>query len=80
MSPCWRRTPSPSSSRAGAACSRRAAPLAGSGFIKAIRAECAQDPALGHEVTSRFLRVTLHRLRTTRTRLLDIRAQPEFLA
>jgi len=47
---------------------------------KAIRAECAQNPAFGHEVTGRFLRVTLHRLQTTRTRLLDIRTQPELLA
>ena len=47
---------------------------------KASRAECAQNPAFGHEVTSCFLLVTLHRLQTTRTRLLDIRTQPELLA
>ena len=47
---------------------------------KAIRAACAQDPAFGQEITSRFLRVTLHRLQTTRTRLLDLRTQPELLA
>jgi CRP/FNR family cyclic AMP-dependent transcriptional regulator len=47
---------------------------------KAIRAECAQDPAFGHEITSRFLQVTLHRLQTTRTRLLDVRTRPELLA
>jgi hypothetical protein len=38
---------------------------------KAIRAKCAQDQAFGHEVTSRFLRVTLRRLQTARTRLLS---------
>lgn len=47
---------------------------------KAIRAECAQNPAFGHEITTRFLRVTLHRLQATRTRLLDLRTHPELLA
>jgi CRP/FNR family transcriptional regulator, cyclic AMP receptor protein len=47
---------------------------------KAIRATCAQDPAFGHEITSRFLQVTLHRLQTTRIRLLDVGTHPELLA
>src|SRR6202046_3311042 len=36
----------------------------------AIRAAYLQDPAFGHEMTDRFLRVTLHRLQATRQRLL----------
>ena len=47
---------------------------------KAIRAECARDPAFGYEITSRFLRVTLQRLQTTRSRLLDVSTHPELLA
>ena len=46
---------------------------------KAIRAEFEQDPAFGHEMTERFLRVTLHRLQATRGRLLDVSAHPELL-
>lgn len=46
---------------------------------KAVRAECVADPAFGYEITSRFLRVTLHRLDTTRTRLLDVGGHPELL-
>jgi CRP-like cAMP-binding protein len=44
---------------------------------KGVREECAGDPAFGYEITSRFLRVTLHRLQTTRSRLLDVSAHPE---
>jgi CRP/FNR family transcriptional regulator, cyclic AMP receptor protein len=46
---------------------------------KAIRATCIQNPAFGYEITSRFLQLTLHRLQTTRTRLLDVRTEPELL-
>ena len=46
---------------------------------KAVRAECEQDAAFGHEMTQRFLRVTLHRLQATRKRLVDVSAHPELL-
>jgi CRP/FNR family transcriptional regulator, cyclic AMP receptor protein len=46
---------------------------------KAIRAEFEQDAAFGHEMTERFLLVTLHRLQATRGRLLDVSAHPELL-
>jgi CRP/FNR family transcriptional regulator, cyclic AMP receptor protein len=46
---------------------------------QAILAECARDLAFGHEITERFLRVTLHRLQATRGRLLDLSAHPELL-
>src|SRR5487761_1159341 len=46
----------------------------------AIRAECGRDPAFGHDIAERFLRVTLHRLQTTRSRLLDVCAHPELLS
>jgi CRP/FNR family transcriptional regulator, cyclic AMP receptor protein len=44
---------------------------------KAIRAECSRDPAFGHEITERFLHVTLHRLQATRNRLIDVSSHPE---
>jgi CRP-like cAMP-binding protein len=44
---------------------------------KAIREVCGQDPAFGYEVSSRFIGVALHRLQTTRRRLLDQPAQRE---
>jgi CRP-like cAMP-binding protein len=47
---------------------------------RAVREECAADPAFGYEITSRFLRVTLYRLQTTRGRLLDVSTHPELLA
>lgn len=46
---------------------------------KAVRAEFEQDPAFGHEMAQRFLRVTLRRLQATRGRLLDVSAHPELL-
>jgi CRP/FNR family cyclic AMP-dependent transcriptional regulator len=46
---------------------------------QAIRAECDQDPEFGREMLGRFLRVTLHRLQATRSRLLDASAHPELL-
>ena len=46
---------------------------------RAVHAEFAADPAFGYEITSRFLHVTLHRLQTTRSRLLDVGAHPELL-
>jgi CRP/FNR family transcriptional regulator, cyclic AMP receptor protein len=45
----------------------------------AIRAAYLQDPAFGHEMTDRFLRVTLHRLQATRQRLLDVSAHPDLV-
>jgi CRP-like cAMP-binding protein len=45
----------------------------------AIRAACERDPAFGHEMTDRFLRVTLHRLQETRKRLLDVSAHPDLV-
>ena len=45
----------------------------------AIRAACEQDPAFGHEITDRFLRVALHRLQDTRKRLLDVSAHPDLV-
>lgn len=46
---------------------------------RAVRAQCAADPAFGYEITSRFLRLTLHRLQTTRSRLLDVSTHPDLL-
>jgi len=39
----------------------------------AVRALCDTDPALGYQVTRRFLTVLAHRLQATRLRLLDQR-------
>lgn len=46
---------------------------------RAVRAECAQDAALNQEITIRFMRVTLHRLQATRSRLLEVSTHPELL-
>ena len=46
---------------------------------QAIRAACQQDPAFGHEMTDRFLRVALCRLQDTRKRLLDVSAHPDLV-
>jgi CRP-like cAMP-binding protein len=37
-----------------------------------IRAKCADDPALGYELMSRFAQVLIERLQWTRLRLLDL--------
>jgi len=37
---------------------------------------CDQDPALGHALTSRFIRVVVDRLQATRIRLLDLYGSP----
>ena len=47
---------------------------------RAVRCLCEQDAEFGAEMTQRFLRVTLHRLQTTRDRLLDLSAHPELLS
>lgn len=39
----------------------------------AVRARLAADPALGYEITHRFLAVAANRLQATRLRLLDLR-------
>jgi len=41
-----------------------------------VRALIAEDPALGRELTARFLAVTAERLRATRHRLIDLYAYP----
>lgn len=46
---------------------------------KAVRACCGEDPEFGREITERFLRVTLHRLQATRSRLVDLSGHPELL-
>ena len=43
---------------------------------RAVRACCASDPALGHEVTQRLARVVTKRLQTTRNRLIIASIQP----
>ncbi|WP_069768686.1 cyclic nucleotide-binding domain-containing protein [Streptomyces sp. LUP30] len=40
----------------------------------AVRFMCREDPALGHDVSQWVGRVLAHRLRSTRTRLLDLYA------
>jgi CRP/FNR family cyclic AMP-dependent transcriptional regulator len=42
----------------------------------AVRQMCARDAGFGYELTRRFLAVVVHRLQATRTRLIDISAQP----
>ena len=42
---------------------------------RAVRAYCAADPALGHEVTRRLVRVIVDRLQATRIRLISVSAQ-----
>jgi CRP/FNR family cyclic AMP-dependent transcriptional regulator len=55
-------------------------PLQAFGFDgQAVRAECDRDAEFGREMLQRFLRVTLHRLQATRSRLLDVSAHPELL-
>ena len=44
---------------------------------KAIKEACVRDPAFGYEITSRFIGLALHRLQTTRKRLLDLPARRE---
>lgn len=41
---------------------------------EAVRAACAENPKLGHAIAMRFMTVALHRLQTTRTRLLRARS------
>jgi CRP-like cAMP-binding protein len=42
---------------------------------RAVRASCAADPALGHELTQRLVRVIANRLQATRIRLISVSAQ-----
>jgi CRP/FNR family transcriptional regulator, cyclic AMP receptor protein len=42
----------------------------------AVRDLCAADPALGFELTTRFLAVVVERMQTTRIRLLDLYRNP----
>lgn len=44
---------------------------------RAVRRMCADDKALGYELTNRFLAVVLHRLQATRMRLMEVYAFPE---
>jgi CRP/FNR family transcriptional regulator, cyclic AMP receptor protein len=37
-----------------------------------VRRMCDADPALGHELTRRLIRVVVHRLQATRVRLADV--------
>ena len=41
-----------------------------------LRRVCDQDPILGYELTSRFMRVVVDRLQATRLRLLDLYKVP----
>ncbi|GAA0319916.1 cyclic nucleotide-binding domain-containing protein [Actinoallomurus spadix] len=43
---------------------------------RAVRVMCAEDPALGYELTRRFAAVMLDRLQNTRMRLLDLYGAP----
>jgi CRP/FNR family transcriptional regulator, cyclic AMP receptor protein len=43
---------------------------------RTVRASCASDPALGHEVTQRVARVLAKRLQTTRVRLIAASMHP----
>ena len=43
----------------------------------AVRGLLDADPALGHELTSRFIAVLVHWLQATRIRLLDVYGRPE---
>jgi hypothetical protein len=42
----------------------------------AVRALCDADPALGYELTNRFMAVVLDRLHAARVRLMDLYAMP----
>ncbi len=44
---------------------------------RAVHGLLDADPALGHELTSRFVAVLVHRLQATRTRLLDVYGRQE---
>lgn len=44
---------------------------------RAVRGLCDADPALGHELTRRFIGVVVQRLQATRIRLLDLYGHPE---
>jgi len=44
---------------------------------RAVRRMCADDKALGYDLTNRFLAVVLHRLQATRMRLMEMYAFPE---
>jgi CRP/FNR family cyclic AMP-dependent transcriptional regulator len=46
---------------------------------RAVRAACDADPALGYELTRRFIGVVVHRLQATRDRLLEACAHPELM-
>ena len=41
-----------------------------------VRQACQRDPALGHELSTRFMQVMLERLQATRLRLLDLYGTP----
>ena len=41
-----------------------------------VQAICETDPALGYELTRRFMRVVVERLQATRIRLLDLYGSP----
>jgi CRP-like cAMP-binding protein len=41
-----------------------------------VRQLCARDPALGYELSTRFMQVMVDRLQATRLRLLDLYAVP----
>jgi CRP-like cAMP-binding protein len=41
-----------------------------------VRRLCEQDPALGYELTRRFMAVVVHRLQANRMRLLDLYGGP----
>jgi CRP/FNR family transcriptional regulator, cyclic AMP receptor protein len=43
----------------------------------AVRAACDADPVLGYEMSRRFSAILLHRLQSTRSRLLSASAQPD---
>jgi CRP/FNR family transcriptional regulator, cyclic AMP receptor protein len=43
---------------------------------RAVRAACDRDPALGYELCRRFTAAVVHRLQTTRARLLEAHARP----
>jgi CRP/FNR family transcriptional regulator, cyclic AMP receptor protein len=41
-----------------------------------VRRVCADDPALGYELTMRFMQVVVDRLQATRVRMLDLHRAP----
>ena len=44
---------------------------------RAVRAACDADPVLGYELSRRFFAAVVHRLQTTRARLLEAHARIE---